>query len=96
MCYYVFVQVSSKDVTSVTHDEAIHALKTSPDPLILHVRHEPPPPGFRELTLVTKPGVGFGFTINGGVSGYAGNPLDDTDEGIFIAQVSRWMVTHLW
>lgn len=76
-------------MTSVTHDEAIHALKTGADPIVLHVRHEPPPSGFRELTLVTKPGEGFGFTISGGVSGYAGNPLDDTDEGIFVAQVSH-------
>jgi len=81
------MQVDQKDMTSVTHDEAIHAFKNGADPIILHVRHEPPPPGFREITLVTKPGVGFGFTICGGVSGYSGNPFDDTDEGIFIAQV---------
>lgn len=39
------------------------------------------------MTLVTKPGEGFGFAISGGVNGYPGNPLDETDEGIFISQV---------
>ena len=42
----------------------------------------------QELTLVTKPGEGFGFAICGGLNGYPGNPLDETDEGIFISQVS--------
>lgn len=74
-------------MTKVTHEEAIRILKTSSDPLSLVVRHEPPPKGMNELTLVTKPGEGFGFSIIGGVNGYPGNPLDETDEGIFISQV---------
>lgn len=41
----------------------------------------------QELTLVTKPGEGFGISLSGGVNGYHGNPLDETDEGIFISQV---------
>ena len=41
----------------------------------------------QELTLVTKPGEGFGVSLSGGVNGYYGNPLDETDEGIFISQV---------
>jgi len=41
----------------------------------------------QELTLVTKPGEGFGLAISGGVNGYPGNPMDETDEGIFISQV---------
>ena len=41
----------------------------------------------QELTLVTKPGEGFGFSISGGVNGHPGNPFDVTDEGIFISQV---------
>ena len=43
----------------------------------------------QELTLVTKPGEGFGLSLSGGVNGYHGNPLDETDEGLFISQVSR-------
>ena len=42
----------------------------------------------QELTLVTKPGEGFGFSISGGVNGHPGNPFDVTDEGIFISQVN--------
>lgn len=71
----------------VTHEEAIRILKTSSDPLSFIVRHEPVPAGLKELTLVTKPGEGFGFVITGGVNSYLGNPFDDTDEGIFISQV---------
>ena len=36
---------------------------------------------------MTKPGEGFGVSLSGGVNGYYGNPLDETDEGIFISQV---------
>ena len=75
-------------MSTASHEQAIRLLKTSPDPLTLLVRHEPPPPGLLELTLVTKPGEGFGFSISGGVNGYPGNPLDETDEGIFISEVS--------
>ena len=75
-------------MTKVTHEEAIRNLKTCSYPLSLLIRHEPPPAGLKELTLVTKVGEGFGFVIAGGVNGYPGNPLDETDEGIFISQVS--------
>lgn len=71
----------------MTHDEAIRVLKTSADPLSFLVRHEPAPVGLKEITLVTRPKEGFGFVIAGGVNNYSGNPLDDTDEGIFISQV---------
>ena len=86
--YSLSGQVNDEDVSTATHDQAIRLLKISPDPLTLLVRHEPPPPGLLELTLVTKPGEGFGFSISGGVNGYPGNPLDETDEGIFISEVS--------
>ena len=46
----------------------------------------------QELTLVTKPGEGFGLSLSGGVNGYHGNPLDETDEGIFISQVSNFYI----
>lgn len=76
-------------MTRVAHEEAIQILKTSYDPLSFLVRHEPPPVGLLELTLVAKPGEGFGFVVAGGVNSYCGNPLDDTDEGIFVSQVYR-------
>lgn len=80
------LRVNNVDITNSTHDEAIRMLKMSADPLVLLVRHEPPPKDLQELTLVTKPGEGFGFAICGGL-GYPGNPLDETDEGIFISQI---------
>ena len=70
------------------HEEAIRVLRTSADPLSFLVRHEPTPAGLKEITLVTKPSEGFGFVITGGINSYSGNPLDDTDEGIFISQVT--------
>ena len=77
-------------MTKVTHEEAIRVLKTSSDPLSLLLRHETAPIGLKEVTLVTKPGEGFGFVLDGGVNSYSGNPLDDTDEGIFISQVCSY------
>ena len=38
-------QVNDVDATNVTHEQAIRLLTTSPDPLTLLVRHEPPPHG---------------------------------------------------
>lgn len=78
-------------MTKVTHDEAIQVVRTSTDPLSFLVRHEYAPVGLKEITLVTKPKEGFGFVITGGINSYYGNPLDDTDEGIFISQVYMYI-----
>ena len=43
----------------------------------------------QEVNLVANPGQGFGLSIRGGVNGYAGNPMDPNDEGIFISQVGN-------
>ena len=83
------LQVNSEDVSNAKYDHVINLLKTSPSPVTLLVRHEAPPPGLKEVTLVTKSGEGFGFSVCGGVNSPRGNPLDDTDEGIFISQVSK-------
>lgn len=96
------LQVNGVDVSSSTHEGAIKLLVTSGDPLKVLIRHEPPPDGLKvlatlarrhiesfmqELTLVTKPGEGFGFSIAGGVNGDPANPFDETDEGIFVSEV---------
>lgn len=81
------LSVNGVDVSSSTHEGAIKLLVTSGDPLKVLIRHEPPPDGLKELTLVTKPGEGFGFSIAGGVNGDPANPFDETDEGIFVSEV---------
>merc|ERR1719494_62843 len=54
----------------------------------LKVKHEPPPKGMKEVTLIKNPGDKLGISIRGGSKGHPGNPLDKTDEGIFISKVS--------
>lgn len=56
--------------------------------IVLEVRHDPPPPGLQELTIYKAPGEKLGISIKGGARGVPGNPLDSTDEGIFISKVS--------
>lgn len=41
----------------------------------------------QELKLVRGPGEKLGISVQGGVGSRCGNPLDPTDEGIFISQV---------
>ena len=43
---------------------------------------------------MTKPGEGFGLSLSGGVNGFQGNPLDETDEGIFISQVTAYFCCY--
>lgn len=81
------LRVGDTDLGSASHEQAIRALKMAPEPMVMLVRHEPPPPSLQELTLVTRPGEGFGFSITGGVNSRPGNHSDPTDEGIFISQV---------
>ena len=41
----------------------------------------------KEIVLMRYPGEKLGISIRGGVKGHAGNPQDETDEGIFISKV---------
>uniref|UniRef100_H2YU37 PDZ domain-containing protein n=1 Tax=Ciona savignyi TaxID=51511 RepID=H2YU37_CIOSA len=54
----------------------------------LLVRHDPPPPEMIDIVLTRGPGEKLGISIRGGVKGHAGNPLDETDEGIFISKIN--------
>lgn len=56
--------------------------------IVLEVRHDPPPPGLVEYRLSKSPGEKLGISIRGGARGPPGNPLDSTDEGIFIVKVT--------
>ena len=82
-------QVNGKDVRKATHQEAVMALIAPTFEIVLEVRHDPPPPGLQELTVYKAPGEKLGVSIKGGARGIPGNPLDSTDEGIFISKVSH-------
>ncbi|EDO28754.1 predicted protein, partial [Nematostella vectensis] len=41
-----------------------------------------------------SPGEKLGISIRGGAKGHPGNPLDKTDEGIFISKVSEGAAAH--
>ena len=81
------VQVNDKDIRKSTHQEAVMALIAPTFEIILEVRHDPPPPGLEEYKIYKAPGEKLGISIKGGARGLPGNPLDHTDEGIFISKV---------
>ena len=43
---------------------------------------------WQEVKIVKRPGEKLGMSIKGGARSIPGNPLDDTDEGVFISKVS--------
>lgn len=49
--------------------------------------HEPQPPGMREVIVRRGAREPLGISICGGVGSPPSNPLDKTDESIFIEQV---------
>ncbi|KAJ6661518.1 hypothetical protein lerEdw1_014428 [Lerista edwardsae] len=80
--------VNGIPLQQATHQEAVSALLSSAQELRVVVRRDPPPPGMEEICLEKRPGEKLGISIRGGAKGHAGNPLDPTDEGIFISKVS--------
>lgn len=79
--------VNGVDITEASHEKAIRTIQSAPDPLLLFVKHETPPPGLKELELMTISGDGFGFSLGGGLGGPSANPTDPSDHGIFITKV---------
>ncbi|XP_052689580.1 protein scribble homolog isoform X18 [Crassostrea angulata] len=82
------LSVNNRDVTSATHQEAVMLLISPTYEINLKVRHDPPPPGLKELIVEKGPGEKLGMSIKGGVKSYAANPKDRTDEGIFISRIN--------
>ena len=70
-----------------THQDAVAALIANVSLIKLLVRHDPPPKGLIEVNLNKSPSEKLGISIRGGAKGHPGNPLDKTDEGIFISKV---------
>nr|XP_022307068.1 protein scribble homolog isoform X4 [Crassostrea virginica] len=82
------LSVNNRDVTGATHQEAVMLLISPTYEINLKVRHDPPPPGLKELIVEKGPGEKLGMSIKGGVKSYAANPRDRTDEGIFISRIN--------
>ncbi|KAM9308911.1 protein scribble homolog [Gastrophryne carolinensis] len=82
------LEAADGDLRHATHQEAVKALLTPGPELRLLVRRDPPPPGMQEICIVKAPGEKLGISIRGGAKGHPGNPLDPTDEGVFISKVS--------
>lgn len=43
---------------------------------------------FQELVIIKEPGEKLGMHIKGGLRGQRGNPLDHSDEGVFISKIN--------
>ncbi|XP_069813031.1 protein scribble homolog isoform X4 [Dendropsophus ebraccatus] len=82
------LEAAGVDLRHATHQEAVKALLSPAPELHLLVRRDPPPPGMQEICIVKTPGEKLGISIRGGAKGHPGNPLDPTDEGVFISKVS--------
>ncbi|XP_033109060.1 protein scribble homolog [Anneissia japonica] len=82
------IEVNGIDVQKASHGEAVTALLSDPTQIRLVVRHDKPPTGLQEIKILKTPGEKLGISIRGGNKGHPGNPLDKTDEGIFISKVN--------
>ncbi|XP_035375687.1 protein scribble homolog isoform X16 [Electrophorus electricus] len=82
------LEVNGIDLRHATHQEAVKALLSNKQEICMLVRRDPSPPGMQEIVIHKQPGEKLGISIRGGARGHAGNPLDPTDEGIFISKVS--------
>ncbi|XP_056410308.1 protein scribble homolog [Hyla sarda] len=82
------LEAAGIDLRHATHQEAVKALLCPAPELRLLVRRDPPPPGMQEICIDKIPGEKLGISIRGGAKGHPGNPLDPSDEGVFISKVS--------
>ncbi|VDN02315.1 unnamed protein product [Thelazia callipaeda] len=83
------LSVNNVNIRTAKHQAAVEALKQSDRTVRLIVIHEPQPPGLREVIIKRNAGEALGLNIFGGIGSPPANPLDKTDEGIFIERVER-------
>ncbi|KAG1666736.1 Protein scribble [Nymphon striatum] len=84
------LKVNGSDVSKSTHQEAVQALISPINEITLQIRHDYLPSGWKEVTINRRPDEKFGMSIRGGIrskSHVPGNPLDSSDEGIFIFKI---------
>ncbi|XP_071512746.1 protein lap4-like isoform X5 [Panulirus ornatus] len=88
------LDVNGIDMTGASHQEAVMALLNPPNEVILTVRHDPQPKGLKEVIIRKLVGERLGMNIKGGVQGSPGNPLDKSDEGVFISKINSNGAVH--
>uniref|UniRef100_A0A0N5AAW2 PDZ domain-containing protein n=1 Tax=Syphacia muris TaxID=451379 RepID=A0A0N5AAW2_9BILA len=81
------LEVNGIDVRNARHQTTVEALKQSGPTVRLKVTHETQPAGLKEVVLRRNVGEPLGLNICGGINSPPANPLDKTDEGIFIEKV---------
>lgn len=64
-------------------------LKNSGNNMLICVRHDPQPKDLQEVSFQRIPNQPLGLSICGGINSAPVNPMDSTDEGIFIEHVER-------
>ncbi|XP_056635607.1 protein lap4-like isoform X16 [Diorhabda sublineata] len=92
------LKVNGTDVTHATHQEAVMELLRPGDYISLTIRHDPLPEGYqqlmvsyvdpKELVIEKADNEKLGMHIKGGLQGQRGNPLDRSDEGIFVSKIN--------
>ncbi|XP_050735444.1 protein lap4-like isoform X12 [Eriocheir sinensis] len=86
--------VNGVDMNGASHKEAVTALLNPPNEIVLSVRHDPQPKGLKEVIIKKQAGEKLGMNIKGGVQGSPGNPLDKSDEGVFISKINSSGAVH--
>jgi hypothetical protein len=82
------LKVNNINITGFTHDKTVDELKHYPNEVVLTVRHDPQPSGLTDINLFKAyPEETLGIRIHGGIKTKSANPLDQTDEGIFVIDV---------
>ncbi|XP_051162436.1 protein lap4 isoform X2 [Leptopilina boulardi] len=82
------LKVNGTDVTKATHQETVMELLRPGNSIILTVQHDSLPDNYQELVIVKNTGEKLGMHIKGGLRGQRGNPLDHSDEGVFISKIN--------
>ncbi|CAL1673692.1 unnamed protein product [Lasius platythorax] len=92
------LKVNGTDVTKATHQEAVMELLRPGDQIVLTIQHDPLPESYQlveieyipvtELVITKEAGEKLGMHIKGGRRGQKGNPLDHSDEGVFISKIN--------
>ncbi|CAG9769323.1 unnamed protein product [Ceutorhynchus assimilis] len=82
------LKVNGEDITKFSHQDAVMALLRPGDSITLSVRHDPLPEGYQELVIEKGETERLGMHIKGGLQGQRGNPLDRSDEGVFISKIN--------